>query len=292
MPEHADGPIVVGVDPLGTSDEAIRWAAEEAALRAAPLVLAHAVAEPPLEWQSQDVTQARMRAAAEELLQRWRERVLEAHPDLEVHPELTTAPPVEAMLDQAERAQLIVVGSHGRGALGRLFLGSVGHAVVSRCPVPVAVVRDLPVDTQGPVVVGIEESEQSAIVLEVAFRAAEQRGVPLVAVHAWRPDTPLGYGAFVADPGLVDQLRLAAERVLKDALAQVAPLHPDVEVRAVLAEGDPAGALATRAQDAQLLVVGSNARGRVARFVLGSVSTSVLYAVTVPTIVVRAGTAS
>lgn len=283
---------MVGVDPLGTSDAAMDWAAEEAARRSAPLVLAHAVSDPPLEWQSQDLTHARMRAAAEELLQRWRERILQAHPDLELHLELTTAPPVEAMLDQALRAQLLVVGSHGRGALGRLFLGSVGHAVVSRSPVPVAVVRELPTDTAAPVVVGVEESEQSELVLDVAFSAAEQRGVPLVAVHGWRPDTPLGYGAFVADPGLVDQLRLAAERVLSDALGQVAPRHRDVEVRAVLAEGDPAGVLTNHAKDAQLLVVGSNARGRVARFVLGSVSTSVLYAVTVPTIVVRSGAGS
>ncbi len=292
MAEHADGPIVVGVDPLGTSDAAILWAAAEAANRGASLILAHAVADPPLEWQSQDLTEARMRAAAEELLQRWRERINALHPDLEVHLELTAAPPVEAMLDQATRAQLVVVGSHGRGALGRLFLGSVGHSVVSRCQAPVAVVRELPEQADAPVVVGVEESEQSSLVLEVAFRAAAQRGVPLHAVHAWRPDTPMGYGAFVADPGLLDQLRLHAERVLTDALAEVTPRYPDVLVQALLAEGDAASVLATHAQDAGLLVVGSNARGRVARLVLGSVSSSVLYAVTVPTIVVRAGATS
>lgn len=292
MTEHTGGPIVVGVDPLGTSDAAVLWGAAEAARRAAPLILAHAIADPPLEWQSQDLTQARMRNAADELLQRWRDRVLAVYPDLEVHLEVTTAPPVEAMLDQASRAQLLVVGSHGRGALGRLLLGSVGHSVVSRCPVPIAVVRDLPEDADAPVVVGVEESDQSALVLDVAFRAAQERGVALVAVHAWRPDTPLGYGAFVADPGLLEQLRLSAERVLAAALSEVAPRYPAVEVRAVLAEGDPASALAQHAQDAQLLVVGSNARGRVARLVLGSVSTNVLYAVTVPTIVVRAGAAS
>lgn len=283
---------MVGVDPLGTSDAAVLWAAEEAARRSAPLILAHSISDPPLEWRSQDLTQARMRAAAEELLQRWRERVLEAHPGLELHLELTAAPPVEAMLEQAKRAQLLVVGSHGRGVLGRLFLGSVGHSVVSRCPVPIAVVRELPESVGAQVVVGVEESEQSDLVLEVAFRAAADRGVPLLAVHAWRPDTPLGYGAFVADQGLLDQLRLHAERVLSEAIGQVAAQYPDVEVRAVIAEGDPASVLADHAREAQLLVVGSNARGRVARLVLGSVSTNVLYAVTVPTIVVRSGAAS
>lgn len=292
MAEHATGPVVVGVDPLGTSDAAVLWAADTASRRSVPLILAHAVAQPPLEWQSQDLTEARMRAAAEELLQRWRDRVLETHPGLEVHLELTAAPPVEAMLEQATRAQLLVVGSHGRGTLGRLFLGSVGHSVVSRSPAPVAVVRELPEDAGAPVLVGVEESEQSALVLEIAFRAAQERGVPLFAVHAWRPDTPLGYGAFVADQGVLDQLRLHAEHALSDAVAAVRSAYPDVEVRALVAEGDAASVLADHSREAQLLVVGSNARGRVARFVLGSVSTNVLYSVTVPTIVVRSGAVS
>ena len=42
---------------------------------------------------------------------------------------------------EAERADMIVVGSHGRGAVGRLFLGSVSEHVVRNAPCPVLVVR-------------------------------------------------------------------------------------------------------------------------------------------------------
>jgi nucleotide-binding universal stress UspA family protein len=42
---------------------------------------------------------------------------------------------------EAEHADMIVVGSHGRGAVGRLFLGSVSEHVVRNAPCPVLVVR-------------------------------------------------------------------------------------------------------------------------------------------------------
>jgi nucleotide-binding universal stress UspA family protein len=42
---------------------------------------------------------------------------------------------------EAENADMVVVGSHGRGAVGRLFLGSVSEHVVRHAPCPVLVVR-------------------------------------------------------------------------------------------------------------------------------------------------------
>ena len=48
--------------------------------------------------------------------------------------------PVQALLD-ASRADLVVVGSHGRGSVAGLFLGSVSQSVLHRSAAPVAVVR-------------------------------------------------------------------------------------------------------------------------------------------------------
>jgi nucleotide-binding universal stress UspA family protein len=49
--------------------------------------------------------------------------------------------PARVLVDQSADAQLIVVGSHGRGGVAGLLLGSVGHAVLHRADCPVAIVR-------------------------------------------------------------------------------------------------------------------------------------------------------
>jgi nucleotide-binding universal stress UspA family protein len=49
--------------------------------------------------------------------------------------------PAQALLDRADNAQLLVVGSHCHGIRRRVFLGSVSHAVLYHAPCPVAVVR-------------------------------------------------------------------------------------------------------------------------------------------------------
>jgi nucleotide-binding universal stress UspA family protein len=51
--------------------------------------------------------------------------------------------PAEQIVKAAEswKADLVVIGSHGRGALGRMLLGSVAEAVMRRAPCPVLVVR-------------------------------------------------------------------------------------------------------------------------------------------------------
>ena len=51
--------------------------------------------------------------------------------------------PGEAIVDAArsEQVDFVVVGSHGRGSVGRFFLGSVSDHVVHNAPCPVVVVR-------------------------------------------------------------------------------------------------------------------------------------------------------
>ncbi|WP_344222961.1 universal stress protein, partial [Lapillicoccus jejuensis] len=67
----------------------------------------------------------------------WRERL----PDVPVRVRVRQWSPVEALLAEADQAELLVVGSHGWGDVRGLLLGSVSQAVLRRSPVPVAVVR-------------------------------------------------------------------------------------------------------------------------------------------------------
>ncbi|MFD0487440.1 universal stress protein [Saccharopolyspora spinosporotrichia] len=66
----------------------------------------------------------------------------ERYPEVSVHQEVATSQPAaEALLTAAENADLLIVGTHGRGTFRATLLGSVSHAVVHYAPCPVAVVR-------------------------------------------------------------------------------------------------------------------------------------------------------
>jgi nucleotide-binding universal stress UspA family protein len=72
-----------------------------------------------------------------ERLAGWQEK----YPDVDVEPRVARDVPARALIDLSRRAQLVVVGSRGRGGGIRSLLGSVSHAVVHRADCPVAIVR-------------------------------------------------------------------------------------------------------------------------------------------------------
>ncbi|QJY48981.1 universal stress protein [Pseudonocardia broussonetiae] len=138
----ASAPVVVGIDGSPVSERALAFAYDEAALRGAPLVAVHTwldlVADPAvgllMDW---DAIEAEEQAVLGERLAGWARK----YPDVPVRRVVTRDGPTHALLTEAAGAQLVVVGSRGRGGFRGLLLGSVGHAVLHRSPCPVAVVR-------------------------------------------------------------------------------------------------------------------------------------------------------
>nr|WP_042182900.1 universal stress protein [Kibdelosporangium sp. MJ126-NF4]CEL15206.1 Universal stress protein family [Kibdelosporangium sp. MJ126-NF4]CTQ95751.1 Universal stress protein family [Kibdelosporangium sp. MJ126-NF4] len=137
--------IVVGVDGSATSTRAVDFAYDFATRHNADLVAVHAWSDLPLdmlgtvqEWDVNwdDVTE-QAKVALSEALAGHSAR----YPDVRVHPIVTMSKPVEALLEQGDNADLVVVGSHGRGAVRRMLLGSVSQAVLHYARCPVAVVR-------------------------------------------------------------------------------------------------------------------------------------------------------
>lgn len=135
-------PVVVGIDGSPVSELALAFAYEEAALRGAPLVAVHTwtdlvadpVIAPLLDWEAIEVDE---QVVLGERLAGWAEKF----PDVVVRRVVTRDRPAHALLEEAVGAQLVVVGSRGRGGFAGLVLGSVSHAVLHRSPCPVAVVR-------------------------------------------------------------------------------------------------------------------------------------------------------
>ena len=141
------GPVVVGVDGSEISVAALGFAFDAAARREVPLVAVHAWTDsvfeaavaPLLDW---DAIEADERRVLAERLAGWGEK----YPDVEVRRVVVQDRPAHALIEQAtaDGAQLVVVGSHGRGSAAGLVLGSVSHAVLHHSPCAVAVVRAEP----------------------------------------------------------------------------------------------------------------------------------------------------
>lgn len=140
--EAASLPVVVGVDGSSISESAVEFGYAAAAARKVPLVAVHTWADvladpavgPLLDWVAVERTE---RARLESQLARWSD----SHPDVEIRYEVSREWPTRRLLQLCERAQLVVVGSRGRGEVSGMLLGSVSHTLMHKAACPVAVVR-------------------------------------------------------------------------------------------------------------------------------------------------------
>lgn len=137
--------IVVGLDGSEHSERAVRWAAEEARAHGHTLQVVTAFAPPdvvgvpgarfPVEPKEQ--TEARAR----EHQQEWLQNALGEDPDVEIQPEVRMGPAAEQLLAAADGAELLVVGSRGKGGFKGLLLGSVSQQCVTHATCPVVVIH-------------------------------------------------------------------------------------------------------------------------------------------------------
>lgn len=141
LAEHpAQAPVVVGVDGSPASEHALAIAFEQASFRGVDLVAVHAWDDtgvfefPGADW-------AAMQEAGEQILSErlsgWQER----YPDVPVRRVVVGDRPAHQLVEQSESAQLLVVGSRGRGGFTGMLLGSVSTSVVHAARTPVIVAR-------------------------------------------------------------------------------------------------------------------------------------------------------
>ncbi|MGV0046184.1 universal stress protein [Mycobacterium colombiense] len=282
--------IVVAVDGSPASTVAAGWAAREAAMRNIPLTVAHAVSTPTATFPPVPYPESLVTGLEDEgkkaimHAMKVAEDAMPAERAVPIGRKLVYAAPTPALLKMSDTAEMIVVGSSGRGPLARGLLGSVSSAVVRHANCPVAVVRDgeLPDPRNGYVLLGTDGSPASELATEIAFDEASRRGVDLVAIHAWSDAAVVE--VFDIDWPAVEG---EAQRSLAESLAGWQERYPDVCVHRVVARDRAARHLIDKADGAQLVVVGSHGRGGLSRMLLGSVSNAVLHAVRVPIIVAR-----
>ncbi len=192
--------------------------------------------------------------------------------------------PAQVLLDASASAGLLVIGSRGRGGFARLLLGSTSTQCATHASVPTVVVPgDAEPRRAETILVGCDGSPNSMVALRWAIDFASPGGTVVV---AWVWDaTPLAVGADAFF--FPDASDLAAERFhhLVDTVADQARVG-EVTLEREFIRGTPRSALASQAENVDLVAVGARGHGAVGAALLGSVSTWLLHHVHRPIAVV------
>lgn len=272
------GRIVVGVDGSAHARQALRFALSEAALRGARVDVVGSWAVPPLAATGVgmipafDLMRAELGDSARQIVAGELADAADAAAGLEVEPHVTQGDAAGVLVAAAAGADLLVVGSRGRGGVTGTVLGSVSRACLHHAPCPVAVVHDAGPTERARIVVGVDGSPGACAALEWAYAEAQLRDVGVYTVCAY--DEPWGIAAAgMSSAAAVAELRTAlavdAERVLEAAQA-AAPEGVGVTGEAIRSAAGPA--LVSASDGSALLVVGSRGRGGFKSLLLGSVS--------------------
>lgn len=268
--------IIVGVDGSDTARAAVRWAADDAARRRLPLRIVHALERWPYEvakFPSAGWPDAQARAA-QEILDGAAAAAREHRPGVEPECLTIAGTPAEVLLEQAEEAAEIVIGSRGLGGFTGALLGSVSADVAGQARCPVVVVRADQDGEPREIVAGVDASDACEPALGYAFDQARLRRCRLRAIHAWQ----LPVHAYA--PGAsydLDEIHAARQEILTGRLAPFRKEYPDVRVAEDVHHAHPVDALAGASAHADLVAVGSRGRGAVEAALLGSVSRGILY---------------
>lgn len=275
--------IVVGTNGTAGGDEAVRFAAAEAAAAGAVLEIVTVWAEPHTVSAGavgapQYVNREPGEGSAEHVLQGASAIASGVAPDITIDPVAMAGGTAQVLCDASADADLLVIGSRGRGDLTALVRGSVSHDCLHHARCPVAVVHH-PSTAGGQVVVGVDSSDQSAAAIRYAAQAASRRGTFLHVVHAWHVATPVALGPMaIAAPSMVDSQAVheAADEVVARARALAGETVPGLEVTGSADEGIAAEVIVAASKGASMVVVGSHGRGDLSALVMGSTSHSLI----------------
>ncbi len=189
---------------------------------------------------------------------------------------------------ESEQVDLVVMGSHGRGAAKSLLLGSVAQGVIAGCIAPVLVVREGATPPRNSeIVVAVDGSAFSRRALAYLLRHRRQLApdVPITLLHV---AMSIGKGFFKLKKS-EERRFLDAEhdRAMRSARRLLTRAHvPWQEARA---QGNPGIEIAAyaRSHDPGLIVMGSHGHGAMAGLLLGSVTQKTIGSCRAPVLIVR-----
>lgn len=289
--------IVAATDFSDTANAALDWAVELARQQRGRVELVHAVTVPPsvpgfvpsgsLDFESE------VRKAAEARLEQTAAAVRDR--GVEVSTFLAPGTPSQVILERAENAAAVVIGTRGLTGLRHLLMGSTTQRVVHGAKCPVLTVH--PEDsgrhrTIRTILVPTDFSKDAELAIHASHRllAGLEEDARLILLHAF--NLPIEYTAYGPIPTSVKYLEdtgLESERLLYE-MAQ--PLQREgLKVETVSRDGDPAYVIADEAEKrgADLIAMGTHGRSGFRHLLLGSTAERVVEHAPCPVMTIRAG---
>jgi len=201
------------------------------------------------------------------------------------------------ILAQAEVADLVVIGSHGRSGFDRLVLGSVTEKIVRKSSRPIMVVPPHAPDgsalnhgVQPRILCAIDFSDASLGALDYAISLAEETQGELTLFHSIEVPPELHEPSPVPTDFNIDQCHAAAEAVCLQRLRELVPpsFRHTCQVKTVVAEGLAYRQLLhlSAEQPTDLIVMGVRGCGAIDLLLFGSNTARVIRAATCPVLIV------
>jgi len=279
--------LIVGDDGSRVAAAAVDWAADEAVRRDAgltivgcftlPLFTDYGLAPPPSAAEVDSV-----RAETQQRLDDAARRVAATRPGLAANACAVGGRARRELVEQAEQADLLVVGSSGTGDSPTYLIGSVAHALMRNSPCPVVLVPGVrPLPERPRLTVAVDGTSRCDAALDWAADEADLLQGRLTVVHVWA----YPYAASVEPSEARDLTRVDAALHLEQAVAKVRA-RTGADVEGILVEGDGPAEVAASAFSADLVVLGTHRRRTFGLVPIGSVADGVIARATCPVVTV------
>jgi nucleotide-binding universal stress UspA family protein len=269
--------ILLGVEAGARS--AAGWAAAECRLRGGVVLMVHvptARSEPWPGWFPASGLTGWL------LLDELAVDLHQRYPDVAVEQLLGHGDPAGTLTDLSALADLVVLGTTGRGGNLTSLVGSVSARVAAQAHCPVVIVPEQPAlptvrTADRTIVVGVADTAAGRAALDFAFDEAARRRVSVTAVHGWQPKDAEEHS---------ENSNGQPERRLDTLLAGWQRQYPNVPIHPMLLPSHPAQAVLQAARGAELVVLGAHHSDNPWSSRLGPVPQTVLHQTSCPVVLV------
>ena len=285
--------ITIAVDGSPSSNHAVQALAHLAPPEELSLVHAinipdfnYAMISPELREEVRADMEAKLRKEGEGILTQAKEKLPSDFPQVQVIHQ--TGHPVDVILETARssKSHLIVLGARGLGSFKELVLGSTSHRVLMHAPCSTMIVKEsLP--RLKKILLPIEGEEDISIALQFLALQPFREAVEIDVIAVW-PQPQLAWPVTLGQSKLLEMKAIEeAQDRMKSVTDRLTRMNYSAETKVGM--GDPAFAILEQAKvsQADMILMGTHGRGGLARFLIGSVSNSVLHQADCPVLIVR-----